>query len=101
MKSGRPCNIHTFQHYFKQACVAAGLPEDLHFHDLRGSALITFVDVGCTELEIRAVSGHSMKSLAGALGSYIDAWRSLAEAAVRKRENANRTKVQTGRPERP
>jgi hypothetical protein len=32
--------------------------------------------------------------LAGALGSYVDPWRSLAEAAERKRENANRTNIQ-------
>jgi integrase len=94
MKSGQPWNTHTFRHYFKEAAAAAGLPGDLHFHDLRGSALKAFADAGCSELEIRAVSGHSMKSLAGALGSYIDAWRSLALSAVAKRENANRTKVQ-------
>lgn len=56
--------------------------------------LLGIVDAaaGCSELEIRAISGHSMKALPGALGSYIDAWKSLAEAAVRKRENARRTK---------
>jgi hypothetical protein len=70
------------------------LPADLRFHDLRGSAVKAFADAGCSELEIRAISGHSMRSLAGALGSYVDRWRSLAEAAVRKRENATRTKIQ-------
>jgi integrase len=91
-KAGRPWNLHTFRHDFKDACRAAGLPDDLHFHDLRGSAVKAFADAGCSELEIRAISGHSMKALAGALGSYVDPWRSLAEAAVAKRQNATRTK---------
>jgi integrase len=95
-KAGRPWNIHTFRHEFRNACRAAGLPENLHFHDLRGSALKAFADAGASELEIRAISGHSMKSLPGALGSYIDSWISLAESAVRKRENVARTKSANG-----
>ena len=95
-KAGRPWNTHSFRHAFKDAARACGLPDELRFNDLRGSALKAFADAGASELEIRAISGHSMKALPGALGSYIDAWKSLAEAAVRKRENASRTrKVQT------
>jgi hypothetical protein len=96
MKSGRAWNIHTFRHEFRRACQDAQLRHELHFHDLRGSALKAFADAGASELEIRAISGHSMKSLPGALGSYIDAWRSLAEAAVAKRQNAKRTKSANG-----
>ncbi|HZZ90556.1 MAG TPA: tyrosine-type recombinase/integrase, partial [Caulobacteraceae bacterium] len=93
--AGQPWNPHTFRHEFRDACKGAGLRPGLRFHDLRGSALKAFADAGASELEIRAISGHSMRSLPGALGSYIDAWKSLAVAAVRKRENARRTKVQT------
>jgi integrase len=96
-KNARPWNVHTFRHEFKVACRSVGLPDELRFHDLRGSALKAFADAGCSELELRAISGHSMKSLPGALGSYIDAWRSLAQSAVAKRQNVNRTKVQTAR----
>jgi hypothetical protein len=92
--NGRPWNMHTFRHGFREACREAGLPDHLRFHDLRG-AVEGFRDAGASELEIRAVSGHSMKALPGALGSYIDSWRSLAEGAVRKRENDRRTKLQT------
>jgi integrase len=91
--NGQPWNVHTFRHEFKQACRDAELSDALRFHDIRGSALKAFADAGASELEIRAISGHSMKSLPGALGSYIDSWRSLAEGAVRKRENARRTKT--------
>jgi integrase len=93
-KAGRPWEIHTFRHQFKQACRTVGIPDELRFHDLRGSALKAFADAGCTELEIRSVSGHSMKQLPGALGSYIDNWRSLAQSAVRKRENVKGTNLQ-------
>jgi hypothetical protein len=91
--NGRPWRADTFRHAFKTACQELELPNELRFHDLRGSALKAFADAGASELEIRAISGHSMKALAGALGSYIDAWKSLAEGAVRKRENARRTKI--------
>ena len=85
--SGRPWRLDNFRHSFKQACREIGLPEALHFHDLRGSAIKAFADAGCSELEIRSISGHSMRALPGALGSYVDAWRSLAQSAVTKREN--------------
>jgi hypothetical protein len=89
-------DIHTFRHEFKEACRAAGLPDGLRFHDLRGSSLKAFADAGCSELEIRAIFGHSMKSLQGALGRYIDPWRGEAsQSAVEARENADRTNVPT------
>lgn len=91
--AGRPWQPDTFRHEFRAACRAANVGEGLHFHDLRGSALKAFADAGASELELRAISGHSMSTMAGALGSYIDAFKSLAESAVRKRENAGRTKT--------
>ncbi|HEY9217666.1 MAG TPA: tyrosine-type recombinase/integrase [Phenylobacterium sp.] len=89
--AGRPWTADNFRHEFRRACSAADVGAGLHFHDLRGSALKAFADAGASELELRAISGHAMSSLSGALSSYIDAFRSLAEAAVRKRENAHRT----------
>lgn len=71
-RSGRPWNAHTFRHEFKAACRDAGVPDELHFHDIRGSALKAFADAGASELELRAISGHSMKSMPGALGAYVD-----------------------------
>ena len=88
----RPWRSDTFRHEFSKAYRVSGIQPGLHFHDLRGSALKAFADAGCSDLELRAISGHSMKSLPGALGSYIVGFRSLAESAVRKRENANRTR---------
>lgn len=93
--SGQPWQVDTFRHTFSKAQRTTGVGEGLHFHDLRGSALKAFADAGCSELELRAISGHSMKSMSGALSSYIDAFRSLAESAVRKREDAYRTELQT------
>jgi integrase len=92
---GQPWQVDTFRHAFAKARKTTGVGEGLHFHDLRGSALKAFADAGCSELELRSIAGHSMKSMSGALSSYIDAFRSLAESAVRKRENAQRTLLQT------
>jgi integrase len=90
--SARPWQVDTFRHEFRNACRAVGVGEGLHFHDLRGSALKAFADAGCSEPELRSISGHSMKST-GALANYIDSFSSLAVNAVRKRENALRTKI--------
>ncbi|WP_085908325.1 tyrosine-type recombinase/integrase [Kiloniella majae] len=35
------------------------LPKDLHFHGLRKSAAVALADVGCTERQIMAITGHS------------------------------------------
>lgn len=90
--AGRPWRVDNFRHAFRDACRRVGVGDGLHFHDLRGSALKAFADAGCSELELRAISGHAMSN-SGALGSYIDAFKSLATNAVRKRENALRTKL--------
>ena len=42
-----------------------------------------------------AVSKMRVQVSGSSEGSYVDAWRSFADAAVRKRENVNRPKVQT------
>ncbi|HET9160227.1 MAG TPA: tyrosine-type recombinase/integrase [Caulobacteraceae bacterium] len=92
MPGGQPWKADYFRHSFKEACRAADIPDELHFHDLRGSALKAFADAGASELELRAISGHSMSQMGGALGHYINPFRSLAESAVQSGQNARRTK---------
>ncbi len=96
--NGRPWHPDSFRHAFKKACERAGVPGELTFHDLRGSALKAFADAGASELEIRAISGHSMKALPGALSQPISmrgrAWPRPPCASARTRDER---KLQTTR----
>ena len=53
--------------------------EDLHWHDLRGTLVTMLADAGCSEIQIAAITGHSvMKS---EVGGYLNMSRNLAEEA--------------------
>jgi len=64
---------------------AAGLvDEDLHFHDLRGTAVTMLAEAGCTIPEIAAITGHSLKTVTHILETYLSRTRALADAAILK-----------------
>ena len=42
--------------------------KDLHFHDLRGTAITQMLDAGCNELEASAISGHVIGGLSAGRG---------------------------------
>lgn len=56
---------------------------DLHFHDLRGTAVTRMLEAGCTDAEVAAITGHAMGSRTS-LGTYAARTRDLAVAAYRK-----------------
>jgi hypothetical protein len=61
----------------------------LHFHDLRGTAVMRLALSDCTAPEIAAVTGHSLKSVeAIPEAHYLGGPLELAEAAVVKRNAA-------------
>jgi integrase len=66
---------------------AAGLL-DLHFHDLRGTAITVLAENGCTTAEIASISGHSMKHVDTILEKYMARTRALNDAATRKLEKS-------------
>ena len=84
---------------WKEASDAAGLV-DLHFHDLRGTAVTMLAEAGCTVPEIAAITGHSLKTVTTILEKYLSRTKALAEAAIEKFENAPATdfasRLQTG-----
>ncbi|WP_414644916.1 tyrosine-type recombinase/integrase [Bosea sp. (in: a-proteobacteria)] len=75
---------------WKEASDRAGLT-DLHFHDLRGTAVTMLAEAGCTIPEIAAITGHSLKTVNTILEKYLSRTRALAEAAMEKFENAPAT----------
>ncbi|MFC5507794.1 tyrosine-type recombinase/integrase [Bosea massiliensis] len=88
-----------FSDQWKEASDAAGLL-DLHFHDLRGTAITMLAESGCTVPEIASITGHSLKTVTTIMEKYLSRTAALAEAAMEKFENASATdfanRLQTG-----
>lgn len=58
---------------------------DLHFHDLRGTAVTRLALAGCTVTEIASITGHSLKDAQDILDAhYLGGRVELAEAAISK-----------------
>lgn len=58
--------------------------EDLHFHDLRGTAITMLAEAGCTVPEIASITGHSMKTVESILERYLARTKPLAINAIAK-----------------
>ena len=99
MASGKPWNQSTFGHGWRAASNAAGIV-DLHFHDLRGTAVTMLAEAGCTAPEIASITGHSLAHVTTILDKYLARTRPLAEAAIGKLERSKNkfaNRLQTGR----
>jgi integrase len=98
--TGKAWKKRHFSDQWKQASDAAGL-QNLHFHDLRGTAITMLAEAGCTVPEIASITGHSLKTVTTILEKYLSRTAALAEAAIDKFENAAATdfanRLQTGR----
>jgi integrase len=65
---------------FKKGCL-----DDLHFHDLRGTAVTRLALAGCTVPQIASITGHSLKDVEAILDAhYLGGKVELAEAAIIK-----------------
>jgi integrase len=82
---GRPWLPRTFREAWLRATRAAGI-DDLHFHDLRGTAVTRLAEAGCTEAEIATITGHSLASVHSILECYLARTDKLAIAAIAKLE---------------
>jgi hypothetical protein len=65
---------------------------ELHFHDLRGTAVILLSETGCTPQQVATITGHSLKTVHRTLERYPARTRGLAEQAIFNFENSPRTK---------
>jgi SAM-dependent methyltransferase len=94
----------TVKDFLVEASKAAGIDE-LHFHDLRGTAVTMLATAGCTTPEIAAIIGHSLVHVTSILDKYLSRTPELAEAAIGKLEraankSANRLHTKKGRAKR-
>lgn len=81
---GKPWTSDGFRASWDKAFERSGLG-DLHFHDLRGTAVTRLALSGCTVPEIASITGHSLKDVEAILDAhYLGGRLELAEAAMVK-----------------
>jgi integrase len=78
---GMPWDAGNFRRRFEHYQALAGV-NDVTFHDIRGTAITVLSDVGCTEAEIAAITGHTRKHLAAILEKYTARSAVQARSAV-------------------
>lgn len=87
---GRAWTSDGFGASWRKACARAGI-EGVTFHDLRGSAVTRLALAGCTEPEIAAITGLSLKDVSAILDAhYLSRDAGLAESAIRKLERGTK-----------
>lgn len=87
-RTGRPFRESDFQHRFAGLRARAGLPADLQFRHLRHSMAQALGRAGCTDDQIRAVTGHKTR---GVVARYLKPDRTFAKGAMDKlQEDRNR-----------
>jgi len=62
-KSGLPFHPRVFSRDFRDARIAAGLPDGLSFHGLRHTAAAVLAELGAGAPEIQAITGHKSLKL--------------------------------------
>lgn len=90
--SGRPYTGKNFRQQWKAACRSAKLPEELHFHDIRGTTVTLLAQGGASVPQIAAITGHSLKQVSSILEKYLSRTSELAGGAIVLFENARSTK---------
>lgn len=80
--TGRPYDRFLYAKYARKIRDAAGLSSELQIRDLRRTGATEMAEAGCTEDELRSVTGHQSRDV---LSIYVRPTRKLAQAGVSKR----------------
>lgn len=81
-KTGKPYDRRQYNKVFCRIRNAAGLPSELQLRDLRRTGATEMAEAGCTEDELRSVTGHQSRDV---LSIYVRPTRKLAAAGINKR----------------
>jgi integrase len=88
---GKPWTSDGFRASWGKACKAAGV-RGVTFHDLRGTAVTRLALVDCTEAQIAAITGHSLRDVRSILdANYLHRDPALADAAITKLERGTKS----------
>jgi integrase len=82
---GHPWLGRSFRQSWIATCRKAGT-KDLHFHDLRGTAVTRLAEAECSEAEIATITGPTLASVHTILERYLARTDKLAVAAIEKLE---------------
>lgn len=80
-RTGRPWRLNHFQKAFAKLRDKAGLPSTLQARDLRRTGATNLGRAGCTDDELRAITGHRTR---GVVGVYVLPDSRYADAAIAK-----------------
>jgi site-specific recombinase XerC len=89
-KTGKAFKKRYFASRWKTATLKAEIA-DLHFNDLRGTAVTLLSEAGNTVQQVASVTGHSLKTVTTILEKYLARTRGLSDAAIMNFENSPRT----------
>ena len=88
-KSGKPYGEHHFRHVHRRICAAAGISDARKFMHLRHTAATRLGAAGCSDEEIRSITGHKSRSVVAA---YVKPDSTMAENAIaRLKDHRKRT----------
>jgi hypothetical protein len=79
---GHIWDTHNFARAFREARLAAGLPEALQFRDLRRTAMVRLAEAGASVPQIAAISGHAIEQTQKILEHYVPRSRQMALGAM-------------------
>ena len=80
--TGNPFSKDLLVKYFARIRKQSGLPKELQLRDLRRTGATEMAESGCTEDELRSVTGHQSREI---LATYVRPTTRLATSAVNKR----------------
>lgn len=80
--TGKPYSKDLLVKYFARVRKASGVPSHLQLRDLRRTGATEMAEAGCTEDELRAVTGHQSREI---LATYVRPTVKLAQSAINKR----------------
>ena len=80
--TGKPHDRWAVNKLTRRVRIAANLPDELQIRDLRRTGATEMAEAGCTEDELRAVTGHQTRDV---LSIYVRPTAKLAAAGVSKR----------------
>lgn len=86
---------HFARHWAADFAKAEGLG-DLHFHDLRGTAVTMLFEAGCNVAEVAAITGHTLGTAQAILDRYLARTGALARSAIIKLEHRMKTERAKG-----
>lgn len=81
--TGKRWDRHNFSNGFRSLCRDLSI-DGKHFHDLRGTAITRFAELGLTAEQISSVTGHSLKTINDILQRYLARTATMARAVIQR-----------------